>query len=445
MKKVLIASNNSDEIKKFRKCLEGSFDVFSIIAPDYPKEELRQLDLVLVDHSFGDNAGVEYVTQVIEAAHIPVLMLTPPDDASCAIEAIRAGAFNYIVKFGPYEEILPVTIDEAISRFNEQEKMKATIIALKKRIMELEEQLSGIPNESVDSPGVRSTDGKAKGNADIVKEIVSRFKQGEINLPSHPQINIKFQELINNGADYRQISALLKRDVAIASKLIMVSNSPFYRGVETNKTLEQAIARLGISVTCQYVNVISNRALYTVNKKKYLPMIERLWHHSLACAQACQVLTSLPDQKMQFETDPFIMGLLHDIGKLILIQVIGELEGKGKFATEISIEEVENIAEAYHSQFGTALLKRWQFSNGYTGVAQYHDNIQEADPISREMLVVHFANILVKELGFVFKQSNINGVETCESAQFLKIEPATIASMKKNVAAYMDDVGILLA
>lgn len=445
MKKVLIASKNVDNIKKFRKCLEGAFDVFSILAPDYPEEELRQMDLVLVDHDFGDNTGVEYIAQVIDAAHIPVLMLTPPDDANSAIEAIRAGAFNYVVKFGSYEEILPVSIDEAISRFNEQQKMKATIIALKKRVAELEERLGGLPNPIVKSSGIQSAETTIKDSADIVKEIVSRFRQGEINLPSHPQINIKFQELINNGADYRRISDLLKRDVAIASKLIMVSNSPFYRGVEINKTLEQAIARLGISVTCQYVNVISNRALYTVNKRKYLPMIERLWRHSLACAFACQVLANLPDQKIQSESDPFIMGLLHDIGKLILIQVIGELEGKGKFGAEISIEEVENIAEAYHSQFGSALLKRWQFSNGYIGVAQYHDSIQDADPISRELLVVHFANLLVKELGFVFKDNNIPDVETCESAQFLKIEPATILSMKKSITAYMDDVGKLLA
>jgi len=447
--KVLIASRNTEETAKFRRNLEETFEVFSITAPDYPKEALRIFDIVLIDHDFTEHSGIDYLNVVINAVHIPVLMLTPPDDASCAIEAIRAGAFNYVVKFGRYDEILPIAIHEAISRFSEQEKMKETIIVLKERIAELEGLLgnmhrqNGAPVEHHSSSGNGGNGGN--NNVNIVKEIVNRFRQGEINLPSLPQINRKFQELINQGADYRQISDLLKQDLAIASKLIMVSNSAFYRGVEINRTLEQAVSRLGISVTRQYVNIISNRALYTVSKKKYLPMIERLWRHSLASAYACQLVAATREDKEQFDNDLFITGLLHDIGKLILIQVISELEAKGKFAKEIPVEDVVKIAEAYHGQFGSALLKRWQFSNECIGVAQHHDNLRNADPISRELLVTHLANQLAKASGFMFANEDVPEIGMSESAQSLKIDPDTIASMKKNVVAYMDDVGKLLS
>jgi HD-like signal output (HDOD) protein len=277
-----------------------------------------------------------------------------------------------------------------------------------------------------------------------VKEIVSRFKQGEINLPSNPQINMKFQELTDRGADYRQIAELLKQDVAIASKLIMVSNSPVYRGIDVNRTLEQAISRLGISVTQQYVNVISNRALYAVNQKKYVPSIERLWQHSLSCAYACQAVAKIIGKKDQLDDDPFILGLLHDIGKLILLQVIGELEMKGKFGGEIPLEEGLRIAEAYHGQFGSALLKRWKFSNGCTRAALYHNSLHDADPISKELLIVHFANLLVKGLGFVFAGGSIAEVETAESAQFLKIDREMIATIKEDTVKYMEEVGRIL-
>ena len=443
MKKILIASRDNDEIIRCKGCLEKSFNVYSI-TPDFPVESLSVFDLVLVDHGFTDCSGIDYIGQVLAVTHIPILMLTPPDDPKCAIDAIRAGAFNYIVKFGHYEEVLPVAIDEAISRFNEQEKMKTTITALKKRIAELEELLGTMPQATIEKAhGVSSGNGGNK-NTDIVKEIVSRFKQGEINLPSNPQINIKFQELTDRGADYRQIAELLKQDVAIASKLIMVSNSPVYRGIDVNRTLEQAISRLGISVTQQYVNVISNRALYAVSQKKYVPSIERLWQHSLSCAYACQAVAKIIGKKVQLDNDPFILGLLHDIGKLILLQVIGELEMKGKFGGEIPLEEGLRIAEAYHGQFGSALLKRWKFSNGCTGAALYHDNLHDADPISKELLIVHFANLLVKGLGFVFADGSIAEVETAESAQFLKIDREMIATIKEDTVKYMEEVGRIL-
>jgi HD-like signal output (HDOD) protein len=322
--------------------------------------------------------------------------------------------------------------------------MKATIVALKKRIAALEELLGTAPQATVDNAGDVSSGNGVNKNTDIVKEIVSRFRQGEINLPSVPQINVKFQELIDRGADYRQISELLKQDVAIASKLIMVSNSVAYRGIEINRTLEQAISRLGTGVTQQYVNVISNRALYTVSQKKYVPLIERLWQHSLSCAYACQAVAKTLEKKIKFNDDPFILGLLHDIGKLILLQVIGELEMKGKFGAEIPIEEVLKITEMYHGQFGSALLKRWQFSNGCTSAALYHDNLHDADPISKELLIVHFANLLVKGMGFVFTDGSIPDIETSESAQFLKIDPETIAAIKKDTAEYMENVGRIL-
>ncbi len=110
MTKVLIASRNIEETTKFRKNLEGTFEVFSITAPDYPKEALRMFDIALIDHDFTERSGIDYLGEMINAVHIPVLMLTPPDDANCAIEAIRSGAFNYVVKFGHYDEILPIAI-----------------------------------------------------------------------------------------------------------------------------------------------------------------------------------------------------------------------------------------------------------------------------------------------------------------------------------------------
>ena len=76
--------------------------------------------------------------------------------------------------------------------------------------------------------------------------------------------------------------------------------------------------------------------------------------------------------------------------------------------------------------------------------ALYHDNLREADPISKELLVVHFANLLVKGLGYAFSNGGIPEIEAAESTQFLKIDPDTIAAIKKDAAEYMDNVGKVL-
>jgi hypothetical protein len=39
-----------------------------------------------------------------------------------------------------------------------------------------------------------------------MEEIISRFKKGDINLPSLPQISLKFRELADSRADLSDIS-----------------------------------------------------------------------------------------------------------------------------------------------------------------------------------------------------------------------------------------------
>jgi hypothetical protein len=47
-------------------------------------------------------------------------------------------------------------------------------------------------------------------------------------------------------------------------------------------------------------------------------------------------------------------------------------------------------------------------------------------------------------MGFVFTDGSIPDIETSESAQFLKIDPETIAAIKKDTAEYMENVGRIL-
>ena len=108
---------------------------------------------------------------------------------------------------------------------------------------------------------------------DMMEQIVFIFKRGEIDLPSHPKLSQKFMELIETGASLQKIAEVLKRDVAISSKLISISNSPFYRGMAKYRTLEQAIGRLGLNTTKQYVDAILHRALYTTKNKNFTEII----------------------------------------------------------------------------------------------------------------------------------------------------------------------------
>ncbi len=81
-----------------------------------------------------------------------------------------------------------------------------------------------------------------------------------------------------------------------------------------------------------------------------------------------------------------------------------------------------NTIDTHHGKFGGALLKTWKFSDGYVQVATHHDNLEEADPISKELLIVHFANLPVKSIAYDLAEGTEVDLEEAESARLLKLD-----------------------
>jgi HD-like signal output (HDOD) protein len=270
----------------------------------------------------------------------------------------------------------------------------------------------------------------------IIDKIISGFKRGEITLPSLPQINTKFNNMVSKGANLQEVGDLLKKDAAISSRLISVANSVYYQGETETKNVGHAISRLGLDATKQYVDAICNRTLYATSSKKFVEFIEKLWEHSLSCAYASEIVSEAI--KLKPQEDPFTMGLLHDIGKLVLLQVVAKLDSQGKLGEQVDRAELLNTLDTHHGKIGATLLEKWEFSSVFIQIAMYHDNLVEADPISKELLVVHFANLLVKSMGYDQAQQAEVDVEDAESTRFLKLDPKMIAQVKEQVKGRME-------
>ncbi len=307
--------------------------------------------------------------------------------------------------------------------------------------IESEERLGASGTEDIQASSPKTKPPETKSS--IIEEIILRFKRGEINLPSRPQINIKFKEMTNKGANLQEVGNLLKQDAAISFKLISVANSVYYRGVVESKTLGQAISRLGLNTTRQYVEAITNRSLYTAKNKKFVEFVEKLWEHSLSCAYASQIVSEV--LRLNLPDDAFTTGLLHDIGKLVLIQIVGELETKGQLGEEVDAGELLNTFDTHHGKFGAALLKKWEFSSGYVQMAMYHENLEGTDPISKNLFIVHFANLLVKSMGYDQGQHAEIDVEDAESTRSLKLDSTMIGEIKDQVKGRMEEMRGILA
>jgi HD-GYP domain-containing protein (c-di-GMP phosphodiesterase class II) len=287
----------------------------------------------------------------------------------------------------------------------------------------------------------QSDDFMEKRQADTMRgifaEILAKFKSGKINPPVMPQVVREVQSVIKQPTSTpEQLAEVIEKDPTISLRLISVANSPVYRGITEIRNVKNAIPRLGLKETLNIVMAIANKNLYESRNVKYKILMDRLWVHALACAYGSKLIAQT--LKLDDKEKYFLMGLTHDIGKILLLGAFSEAS-KGK---ALKIEAIHaNIQEA-HIGLGSMLLKRWGFDAEFINVVAHHEDTEFSPDTVREILVVHLANMLTRRIGFSLFEGEVDFAEL-QSANILKLEPETIEGIGEEVKTIISDVSHL--
>ena len=102
--KILLVEDNPGDVRLIRIYLaEAGMAAFELAHADRLAEGLRRVreadfDVVLLDLSLPDAAGLETITKMHEAAATrPIVVLTGLNDKAVALEALRKGAQDYLI------------------------------------------------------------------------------------------------------------------------------------------------------------------------------------------------------------------------------------------------------------------------------------------------------------------------------------------------------------
>lgn len=272
----------------------------------------------------------------------------------------------------------------------------------------------------------------------ILDTISRKLNKGQLKLPPAPKVAMKVRQLVTCNASIDEVIDLLKQDLSIATKLISISNSAFYRGVEKSTSLGQAVRRLGIDRSMEVVMSICCSSYFATNHPAYKKLVEKLWWHSLACAHATEMVDI--DRKKEKNEDLFSLGLLHDIGKLVLIQVAGDLDPARHSKMEIPLDDLEATMNGHHRRFGARVLKKWGYFEAFTYLVR-HCGTRDPSQAGRAAQVLHCANLLAKAAGF-----GIGVEDAAELAQALEQQGLTDqrqAELKAEIVDRMDQLRYL--
>jgi HD-like signal output (HDOD) protein/DNA-binding response OmpR family regulator len=443
--RILLCSCNTAEIARIEGILKRRHAVQTLGVWEAHSIDFQSVDAVILDASFTRDKGREFITKLYSSLPRPLLFISAPDDPLSAIEAQRLGVSNFLVKTDKMYEVLELALCEAVRSFKTKQNTDTPIESLRTHVTDLEAQVERL---SIDPPSRRTStrisapaphDAAAR-RRDLLTTIVDRLNRGEVNLPAYPELSRRLDQLIEDGRSVEQIAKLLKQDTAVSAKLISISNSAYYRrSNRENRTVEHAIAVLGLDITLNHVTLIANRALYTVRNPRLQPMLASLWRHGTAVAYLSQWIAAGTGFKSL--TEAFAMGLFHDIGKLFLIQAVAQLEHGGAFKVAYPIDLLPQFLETNHGVFGTKLLEIWKLPASYGEVAQFHATPEKApaDPLGPR--IVYLADLLAAKAGIGDEDESPVEGQIPAAADSLKIDPSMLDTMVESLMAVLQVSG----
>ncbi len=131
---VLIVDDNATDAERYRRLLSGAgtfeFTVASTAADGLAAFQARIPDCVLLDYNLPDFDGIEFLhslgaQQSARGQPMPVIvMLTGQGSESVAVEALKSGAHDYLVKDALSRETLVRSVTTAIEKFRLQARLK---------------------------------------------------------------------------------------------------------------------------------------------------------------------------------------------------------------------------------------------------------------------------------------------------------------------------------
>jgi HD-like signal output (HDOD) protein len=157
-----------------------------------------------------------------------------------------------------------------------------------------------------------------------IYELISDPKASQI-LPSLGVIIAQLQDLTGSpDTRVQEITELIRADQSLTVKILRLANSAFYAPSEPILHIDEAVIFLGLS---QVRNAILTSKL--IEQSSVIPTELLSWHdfwvHEIATAVVVQELSTYMRETRMTGEAYYVMGLFHDIGKLVLAMLAPEL------------------------------------------------------------------------------------------------------------------------
>lgn len=230
-------------------------------------------------------------------------------------------------------------------------------------------------------------------------ERISIEKLVRTELPPLPRAALRVAELTKDlTTSSRMVADTVGVDPVLAASVIRAANSPLYVRERPIATLSAAVTALGHHAIHMLVVVLIAFDFFH-RKSKNAALRKTLWEHSLTTAVASREMCEALGLRLGEQA--FLTGLLHDIGRLVLLCHDPDKYGQlalGVCEQELMVRERETYGYD-HATIGEHIAQYWKLPREIAQVIKYHHQPEEAGEYALMAYVVDAADALSNSAG----------------------------------------------
>ena len=193
------------------------------------------------------------------------------------------------------------------------------------------------------------------------------------DLPAMPAIVAEVLRVTEDPAsEMAEVSRTVQADPALTAKILRISNSSYYGMKQFVGTLKLALVILGVR---EIRNIVLGISVFETLRSKGADVrtAEEIWSHSLRVAGIAKSLGA--EMGLGLQGEEFITGLLHDIGKMVLICQLGD--EYTRLYNELKSDQQE-LRDAEQAEYGftnadvaMAIAARWNLPQSLVDALWY--------------------------------------------------------------------------
>jgi HD-like signal output (HDOD) protein len=228
---------------------------------------------------------------------------------------------------------------------------------------------------------------------DLRERLLALIAEQKLRVPMLPQVASQVLKLTgDDNASFTALASLVRKDPALAARVVRMANSVAFAAQMRITTLEQAIPRLGMSVLRE-VAISASLESGVYRTPGFESELRGLWRHALGTAAFAKEMAR--GRKLDGDS-LFLCGLLHRIGAPVALQAAID----GAEAVGISSRSPQGrlrliaLAADLASLAGGTVAVAWRLPPAVESSIRYHDAPEGAGQHEREAAVVFISRQL---------------------------------------------------